>query len=152
MKSSVPNIQIKTDDGWQEIKIDVIPLSQTKNNVKDFKHYPNFPDWWDGDETYTAANELGNPYLFARTAYDYYDSGSLGLYYDHTDTYHPALGRLLHRNRVGYLDGMNLYEYAAGNPGLYAAPWEYGPDLDPHVSSDPYVPPGFREAILDFCW
>jgi hypothetical protein len=33
--------------------------------------------------------------------------------------YHPTLGRWIERDPVGYVDGINLYEYVDANPNLY---------------------------------
>ena len=75
-------------------------------------------DWWNGNESYTAANEVGLVYLFTGRELDNLDSGNLPLYYYRARTYHPTLNRFLQRDPVGYIDGMNLYEYVRSNPAI----------------------------------
>jgi len=40
----------------------------------------------------------------------------IGAYYYWARHYHPRLGRFLQRDPLGYIDGMNMYEYVKGNP------------------------------------
>ena len=60
-------------------------------------------DWWDGDETYTAANEVGLAYLFTGREFDSLDGGSLKLYYYRARTYDPITHRFLQRDPAGHI-------------------------------------------------
>ncbi len=48
------------------------------------------------------------------------------LYHYRFREYHTALGRFLTRDPAGYLDGLNLYEYVAGNPLIRLDPYGLG--------------------------
>jgi RHS repeat-associated protein len=45
-----------------------------------------------------------------------------GLYHYRARTYGSSLGRFLSRDPLGYVDGMNLYEYVRGRPPVYTDP------------------------------
>ena len=64
----------------------------------------------DGHEQ--ASSHIENALLFTGHRYD----SESGLYYARNRYYHPALGRWLSRDRLGYLDGMGLYEYVGSSP------------------------------------
>jgi len=62
------------------------------------------------DEVSTSA--VVNPYLFAGRRLD----EESGLYYYRARHYNSNNGRFLQRDPVGFVDGMNLYQYVGNNP------------------------------------
>ncbi|HAC66219.1 MAG TPA: hypothetical protein DCF68_22465 [Cyanothece sp. UBA12306] len=67
-----------------------------------------------GDDVITASGSsaVDNPYLFTGRRLD----AESGLYYYRNRYLNTELGRFISRDPVGYMDGMNLYEYVKGNP------------------------------------
>jgi len=59
-----------------------------------------------------AASAFGNVYRFAGRRFD----DPAGLYYNRHRYYDARSGRFLTRDPLGYVDGLNLYAYAAHNP------------------------------------
>jgi RHS repeat-associated protein len=74
----------------------------------------------DGDTTVnfngndTRAAGIGSTFLHSYTG-QHYDPES-GLYYFKRRYYHPALGRFISRDPIGYTGGINIYAYTHGNP------------------------------------
>jgi len=66
---------------------------------------------WDERTSNTFDNEI----LYCGYRYD----TETGLYHVRHRSYHPTLGRWMQRDRIGYADGMSLYEYVMGNPLRY---------------------------------
>ncbi|NJO16289.1 MAG: hypothetical protein HC877_11210 [Thioploca sp.] len=60
----------------------------------------------------TPHSAVGNPYLFTGRQLD----EEAGLYYYRARYYDSGKGRFLQRDPMGYVDGMNMYQYAGGNP------------------------------------
>jgi RHS repeat-associated protein len=79
-------------------------------------------DWWDGDETTSAASAKGLVYLFTGRELDNLDSNALKLYYYRMRTYSPTLGRFIQRDPLEYVDGMSLYQYASSDPIILTDP------------------------------
>lgn len=50
-----------------------------------------------------------------------YNAG-VGLYHFLYRAYSPSLGRWLHRDPAGFVDGLNLYEYVSGSPLNFVDP------------------------------
>jgi len=74
----------------------------------------------------TEVSAFGNPFGWTGQRYD----AGVGLYAFRFRTYSPALGRWVQRDPLGYVDGVNLYQYVTGNPlywidpfGLADVPW-----------------------------
>jgi RHS repeat-associated protein len=65
-----------------------------------------------GKQIVTLDGEVDNPIGFTGQRFD----DSVGLNHFYFRTYDPELGRFLQRDPSGYTDGVNLYEYVAGNP------------------------------------
>jgi RHS repeat-associated protein len=70
---------------------------------------------WGGGTPHSA---IGNPYTFTGRQLD----EEAGLYYYRMRYYDSGKGRFLQRDPVGYVDGMNLYEYVSDNPINYPDP------------------------------
>ncbi len=58
-----------------------------------------------------ATSHYGNPWMWTGQRYD----AVTGLYHFTFRTYSPTLGRWLQRDPLGYVDGVNLYEYVQSN-------------------------------------
>jgi RHS repeat-associated protein len=69
-----------------------------------------------GEPWQTSAYD--NPFMWTGQRYD----PGVELYAFLYRTYSPQLGRWLQRDPLGYVDGMNLYEYVAGGPVRYTDP------------------------------
>jgi RHS repeat-associated protein len=80
----------------------------------------------DGDTTVnfngndTRAAGIGSTFLHSYTGQTF-DPES-GLLYYKRRYYHPALGRFISRDPIGYADGENMYAYVSSNPLLYMDP------------------------------
>ena len=59
-----------------------------------------------------SASAIGNPYLYTGRRLD----DETGLYYYRARDYDAINGRFIQRDPLGYVDGMNLYEYVGSNP------------------------------------
>ena len=60
----------------------------------------------------TPHSAIGNPCLFTGRQLD----EETGLYFYRARYYDPVKGRFLQRDPLGYMEGMNLYEYVGGDP------------------------------------
>ena len=65
---------------------------------------------------------------------------AVGLYYYKSQFYDPDLGRFLQTDRIGYLGGLNLYAYVAGDPVNLSDPFGTDKDggVDPGSCPDPH--------------
>lgn len=61
-------------------------------------------------------------------------------------SYSPTLGRWLERDPIGYIDGLNLYQYVRGNPTGYVDPSGLIQE-DPNRSGYPARGLGSRRAV-----
>ena len=77
--------------------------------------------FFDGQWNTQTSSTIGNPYLFAGLRYD----AESGFYHARARSYSPELGRFIQRDALGYVDGMNLYEYARSNPINFVDPLGY---------------------------
>ena len=89
--------------------------------------------WYNSDDDEETTSTVGNPYMFTSRHVDSLDSDDLQLQYNRNRYYDYHTGRWLTHDPLGYVDGMNLYQYVNSNPitnfdpyGLYLPP--YGPD------------------------
>jgi len=72
----------------------------------------------------TPHSPVGNPYLFTSRELD----EEAGLYHYRTRGYDANKGRFLQRDSAGYVDGLNLYQYAGDNPTDRIDPYGKGSD------------------------
>jgi len=75
--------------------------------------------WFTGDELLAASSAIGNPFTFTGRELD----SETGLMNYRARYYDAVKGRFLQRDPIGYIDGMDLYEYARGNPLVWADPF-----------------------------
>ena len=76
-------------------------------------------NWLTEDTATQDASAVGNPYLFTARRWD----AETNLYHYRARDYTPALGRFLQPDPLGYIDGMNLYQYCGNNPLNWIDPW-----------------------------
>lgn len=84
--------------------------------------------------TEIPSSTVGNPLRFTGRRFD----EETGLYYYRARYYDPSDGRFIQRDPKGYVDGLGLYEYVAGNPLRFVdplgvnkgAPQPGGPDYE----------------------
>jgi RHS repeat-associated protein len=67
----------------------------------------------------TARSAVDNPWLFSGRQFD----EESGLFFYRMRYLDPVLGRFISRDPIAYVDGFNLYEYAASNPGKFVDPF-----------------------------
>jgi len=70
----------------------------------------------DANHDSRTTSHYQNPYLFTGRRVDILDSGSLKIQYNRNRYYDYYTGRWLTHDPPGYVDGMNLYEYAKSSP------------------------------------
>jgi RHS repeat-associated protein len=73
---------------------------------------------WTSDDVILPGGKssYGNPFLYTEQHLD----PEAGLYYYRARYHDPMTGRFMQRDRLGYADGMNLYEYVKDSPPNYA--------------------------------
>jgi len=67
-------------------------------------------------------SDYSNPYMFTGRRVDILDSNSLTLQYNRNRYYDYYTGRWLTQDPLGYVDSVNLYEYASSNPVITIDP------------------------------
>lgn len=118
-------------------------------------------NWLTEDVATTNYSSIGNPYLFTARRWD----SAAELYYYRFRDYSPDLGRFLQADPLGYIDGMNLYQYCGNNPVNWIDPWgldkqggENGPEYTMPNGEKIPMPPGvdidknMREATQMTPW
>jgi len=90
---------------WYELYGETVITGSSKDCVRDSSYIGN-PYMWTG-QRYQAETEL---YLFFGRVYE------------------PHMGRWLSRDPLGYVDGMNLYEYVRSNPMINIDPLGFSSD------------------------
>jgi len=88
--------------------------------------YGNFTAHWVWAVPDDFASAFGNPYGFTGRRIDRLDgkddTDGVILNYHRARYLNPATGRWLSRDPIGYVDGMNLYQYADNSPSKLADP------------------------------
>jgi len=112
----------------------VIALSNTAGQIVEAYSYDHFGsptvmtgpgadgDWATYGDNPTAspvASQLDNPWMFTGRQYD----PETSLYYYRARYYHPALGRFLQTDPIGYATGLNLYTYCGNNAVNWTDPY-----------------------------
>ncbi len=87
------------------------------------EHWDATADGGAGAWIATNASSYANPWSWTGQRYD----AAVHLYAFFARTYSPTLGRWLHRDPLGYVDGINLYQYVSGNPLFWVDPWGLAP-------------------------
>jgi RHS repeat-associated protein len=67
----------------------------------------------------TPHSVISNPWMFTGRQLD----EETGLYFYRARYYDATKGRFLQRDPLGYVDGLNLYEYTSSRPTFFADPW-----------------------------
>lgn len=67
----------------------------------------------------TPHSDIGNPWMFTGRQLD----EETGIYFYRARYYDPVKGRFIQRDPLGYMEGMNLYEYVRGRPTFYVDPF-----------------------------
>ena len=82
---------------------------------------------YDANFTERTASAIGNAYLFTGRRLD----PESGIYYYRNRYYSPTLGRFLQKDSLGYVDGMNMYEYVGSEPANALDPLGLSPLIYP---------------------
>ncbi len=107
----------------------------------------------DANSNALAASAFGNPLMWTGQRYD----TDVSLYHFYFRSYSPTLGRWLHRDPLGYVDGVNLYEYVGSGPLFWFDPWGrmkvpwWVRWTDPILGSDYGTEQGRVQTILVVC-
>jgi len=99
-----------------------VALTDTDGNVVERYFYEPYGTTIisDGDGSNTrTSSAYGNPFMWTGQRYD----STNNLYHFWARTYSPVLGRWLQRDPLGYVDGLNLYQYVHSNPVRYIDPY-----------------------------
>jgi RHS repeat-associated protein len=108
------------DAGDPEASPDPIPAKMVERYDCD-PYGKTYIDVWDGGaETWvrTTASAYGNPFGWTGQRYD----AGVGMYHFAFRSYSPELGRWMQRDPLGYVDGVNLYQYALCSPLAFVDP------------------------------
>ena len=97
---------------------------------------PNFADDPDGK------SDFANPYFFTGRQVDTLDSGSLKIQYNRNRYLDYYMGRWFTQDPLGYVDGLNLYEYVKSNPMRWRDMWGLYHDFNPSGPNPPSIPGG----------
>jgi|GEM_PF-4349814 len=85
---------------------------------------------FDGSYNPRSESLISNPYLFTGRRLDILDNSSLKIQYNRNRYYDYYTGRFTSHDALGYIDGMNLYEYVSSRPGTLVDPFgKWGRDM-----------------------
>ena len=142
------------DAGDPDATPDAIPAKLVERY--DYDPYgKTYVEYWDatggtGGEgawirTADAASHFGNPFMWTSQRYDQ----TVGLYHFPFRSYSPELGRWMQRDPLGYVDGVNMYEYVGSMPTAFGDPTgltSVAPGTTP--GWDPMSPDGWHPPML----
>jgi RHS repeat-associated protein len=128
-----------------------VPAKQVERYVYD-PYGRTYVETWDaslnggaGGWTRPATSFYGNPFGWTGQRYD----PGVGLYHFYARTYSPELGRWLQRDPLGFVDGVNTYEYVRSMPtrltdplGLFPPQGGPGEGFDPPPPTNEGPKPG----------
>jgi RHS repeat-associated protein len=126
-----------------------VPAKQVERYVYD-PYGRTYVETWDaslnggaGGWTRPATSFYGNPFGWTGQRYD----TGVGLYHFYARTYSPELGRWLQRDPLGFVDGVNTYEYVSSMPTRFVDPYGLAAAMGDGGGSDggggdPPGPPG----------
>ena len=112
---------------------------------------PNFAPDPDGKP------DVGNPFMFTGRELDILDNGNLKIQYNRNRYYDYYTGRWLTHDPLGYIDGMNLYEYVGseptGNLDAFGTYMIASPLTLPRIIPLPkFLPIGFLWPTINLDW
>ena len=95
----------------------VMALTDSEGNIAECIDYDAFgmPTFYDASGNTLAASTVGNNILFTGREYD----AESQTYYFRARTQHPAFGRFLQKDPLGYVDGMNDYAYVGNRAQIF---------------------------------
>ncbi len=88
-----------------------------------YRDYGDDEEWFTADDTIGTTSGRGNPYTFTGRRLDAFDLDGqsvpqLLMMHYRQRTYDTYTGRFLQHDPLGYIDGLDLYEYVKSNPVL----------------------------------
>jgi RHS repeat-associated protein len=104
----------------------VVALSNVNGEIVERYEYDAYGrvTIWDANlTTERDTSSYGNPYYFTGRRMDVLDSNDYQIMYYRNRYYDPQDGRFLTNDPLGYIDGLNLYEYVRSNPVLLYDPF-----------------------------
>ncbi len=98
----------------------VVALTSATGSVVERYAYSAYglPQIMDASYNALSGSAVGNDYLFTGRRWE----AEIGKYYYRARYYDPKNGRFMQRDPLGYVDGMNAYEYVRGNPVNFVDP------------------------------
>lgn len=95
----------------------VMALTDSEGHIAEHIEYDAFgtPSFFDASGNALSASAIGNNILFTGREWD----AESHTYYFRARTQHPALGRFMQKDPMGYIDGMNDYVYVGNKVSLF---------------------------------
>jgi RHS repeat-associated protein len=102
----------------RQANFNVVAVTSDAGAIMDRINYDPY-----GEPTLVVDGSTGNPYLFQGRRWD----SDADLYYFRNRDYDPELGRFMQRDPLGYVGGMNLYQFVEGRPVQASDPFGQDP-------------------------